>query len=229
LPLPLWAASLAASAVVSAVAGAVAWRHRNNFKDELKGKVITVLGPRGAGKTTLVTFLSKGELPVEYVSTAKPEKFGGRSIEMNDLQLVLQTIVDVPGDKHSYVEWERQYKKADVVCYLVDASKIQISDDAYIKLVSSEMRNLGDWLREREADPPKTFLAATHCDLIPEYVNLPYAGKHTFLDDFWKTPAVEQFVLRAGGQKHVRCIAGSLATKRGAEHLVGELLHEVRR
>jgi GTPase SAR1 family protein len=214
-------------AAASAVGAAVAWSQKSSFKTELKGKVVTVLGPRGVGKTTLVTFLSRGELPVEYIATVAPKKFSGRTIELNELKLVLQTMIDLPGDKHSYGDWEHQYKKADVVCYILDASKIHSGDTKYTKLVTREMRNIGEWLDDRAAQPPHFFLVATHCDLIAEYAELSVGRKNVFLDAFWNMEVMQQLVWSGRGLKHVRHIAGSLANKADAEHLVGELLHKV--
>ncbi|NML92845.1 Rab family GTPase [Novosphingobium olei] len=191
------------------------------------GKKIAVLGPRASGKTTLITFLLNGELPEEYFATAKPEKIAGRKVRLGDLALTVQAVTDVPGDTQSHAEWERQYNAADIAFYMVDASKIHAGDDTYIKLITGEMRHIGEWLESRKQKPPKFFLVATHCDLIPDYASLASSRVTGFKDAFWKAPVLQQLIFLAGGSKHVKCAAGSLRDANGSNELVGEILHQV--
>lgn len=193
----------------------------------LNGKKVTVLGPRASGKTTLITFLLNGELPEEYFATAKPEKFAGKKISLGNLALRVKAVTDVPGDTQSHSEWERQYDAADIAFYTVDASKIYKGDDAYIKVITGEMRHIGEWLESRKQRPPQFFLVATHCDLIPDYASLAPSQVTLFTDAFWKAPVLQKLINLAGGSKHVRCAAGSLRDINGSRELVGEILHQV--
>lgn len=193
----------------------------------LTGKKIAVLGPRASGKTTLITFLLSGDLPEEYFATPKPEKIAGKKIRLGNLALRVQAVTDVPGDTQSHSEWERQYDVADIAFYMVDASKIHAGDDAYIKLITGEMRHIGEWLESRKQKPPKFFFVATHCDLIPDYASLASSQVTVFTDAFWKTPLLQKLINLAGGSKHVRCAAGSLRDVNGSQELAGEILHQV--
>lgn len=192
-----------------------------------RGKRIAVLGPRASGKTTLITFLLNGELPEEYFATPKPEKIAGKKVRLGSLALTVKAVIDVPGDAQSHAEWERQYDVADIAMYMVDASKIYAGDDTYIRLVTGEMRHIGEWLESRKQKPPKFFLVATHCDLIPDYASLASSQVTGFIDTFWKMPVLQRLINLAGGSKHVKCAAGSLKDVNGSNELVGEILHQV--
>ena len=193
----------------------------------LNGKKIAVLGPRASGKTTLISFLLNGELPEEYFATPKPEKIAGKKIRLGSLALRVKAVTDVPGDTQSHSDWERQYDAADIAFYMVDASKIHARNDTYIKLITGEMRHIGEWLESRKQKPPKFFLVATHCDLIPEYASLSCSQVTVFTDAFWKAPVLQRLINLAGGAKYVRCAAGSLRDINGSHELVGEILHQV--
>jgi signal recognition particle receptor subunit beta len=189
----------------------------------LGSKKVVVLGPRAAGKSTLVRFLLEGELPVEYLVTAKPERFEGRKVSMGDIDLQVAPITDVPGDEQSHAEWERQFQEADVAAYLIDARKVWSGDSTYIKTIDGEMRHIGEWLEKRIDKPPRFLLIATHCDLIAEYATLASGDKSAFTDAFWKNPVLRRLVHHGRGTKHVDCIAGSLSERTASEQLVGEI------
>lgn len=191
------------------------------------GKRIAVLGPRASGKTTIITFLLDGDLPEEYFATPKPEKIAGKKIRLGSLALTVKAVTDVPGDTQSHAEWERQYDVADIAIYMVDASKIYTGDESYIRLITGEMRHIGEWLESRKQKPPKFFLVATHCDLIPDYASLASSQVTEFTDTFWKAPVLQRLINLAGGSKYVKCAAGSLKDVNGSNELVGEILHQV--
>ncbi|KPF86309.1 hypothetical protein IP70_08370 [alpha proteobacterium AAP38] len=197
------------------------------IQKENKGKNLAVLGPRDSGKTTLVKFLLNGEISEEYVATAKPEKFSGRKLKLKDLELVINDTIDVPGDIRSHDDWARLYMYADIALYLVDASRIDTGDEKYEATVRGEMRHIGEWFNERKDKPPRFFLVATHCDLIPEYVVLPGARKAEFTDALWGKSVMQDLILYGQGTKNVKCVAGSLKGQNEIERLVGDIFRQV--
>jgi GTPase SAR1 family protein len=207
------------------VAGKLIVDHWKKVQKELKGKKIAVLGARASGKTTLIKFLLKDELSEEYVATAKPEKFSGKKVKLQDLELQIEDTTDVPGDIQSHADWERLYKEADFVFYLTDVKRLHDGDQRYERNVLGEMRHIGEWFDDRK-NPPRFLLVATHCDLIPEYASLPDAGRADFTDGFWKMPVMQKLILLGRGTKNVKCVAGSLKGRDESERLVGEILRQ---
>nr|WP_294503899.1 GTPase domain-containing protein [uncultured Rhodopila sp.] len=212
--------------LVSVVGTKLAIDHWKKVRETLGGKKIAVLGPRASGKTTLIKFLLKGELSEEYVATAKPEKFSGKKVVLQDLNLTIEDTTDVPGDRQSHADWERLYKEADFVLYLTDAKMLHAGDQGYENNVRDDMRHIGEWFDDRKDKPPRFFLIATHCDLIFEYDSLPDSRKTAFTDDFWKTPIMQQLILLGKGIKNVKCVAGSLKGRDESERLVGSILRQ---
>ena len=223
----VWQYILPGVAALAVVVGGVIAANWEEIEKALKGKNLAVLGPRGAGKTTLIKFLLKGELSKEYIVTSKPEQFSGKKLALGELELVINDITDVPGDIGSHDEWERLCHAADVVCYLIDVSRVHIDDKDYEKTIKGDMRHIGEWLNEPKSSRPKVFLVATHCDLIPEYVALSDAGETGFTDALWKTDLMQNLILYGGGVKHVKCVAGSLLGREKIEKLVGNILRQV--
>lgn len=196
----------------------------------LNGKSVAILGPRAAGKSTLINFLLKGTIPEEYFATARPEKFKGKKIPLQDINLRVNDIVDVPGDLASHSDWEQQYNKADIACYLFDASRLYRRETVYEETITRDMRRIGDWFSARKKANmglPKFFLVATHCDLIPEYEALPDAKKTEFTDKFWRLPLIQKMINYGGGSQNVKRAAGSLKDLKNSERLVGDILWQV--
>ena len=197
------------------------------FVSMLNGKTVAILGPREAGKSTLVNFLLKGTMSEKYIATGRPTKFTGKKISLQDVNLKVNDIMDVPGDVASHSDWEQQYNKADIACYLFDASRLHKRESLYEEAVIRDMRRIGDWIGARKKanrDVPKFFLVATHCDLIPEYEALPNSNKTQFTDKFWRTPIVQKLINYGGGSQNVKRAAGSLKDMKNTERLVGDVL-----
>jgi GTPase SAR1 family protein len=214
------------SAVVVVVGTKLIVDHWEKVQKKLKGKKIAVLGPRASGKTTLIKFLLKGELSKEYVQTAKPEKFRGKKVNLQDLELKIQDTTDVPGDILHHNAWERLYQEADVVFYLTNAHLVHDRVQDYERVVRGDMRHIGEWFGDRKDNPPRFLLVATHCDLIPEYASLADARRADFTDAFWKTPVMQELIHFGRGAKNVKCVAGSLKGKDDIECLVGDILRQ---
>ena len=143
-----------------------------------RGKRLAILGPRRAGKTTLATFLQKGEIPAGYkpttirTTTKARRRMPGtkrllRSIKMKDVELKL-TMLDNPGvtplgEKQNYGIWQESAKKVQVILYLVDVSKL--SERRYRNVAINGVQHIARWgLSDR-----RKVLILTHTDLDPAW------------------------------------------------------------
>lgn len=87
------------------------------------GKNIVILGSKATGKTTLQTFLRKGELVTEYEETQK-EKLPGGTFQFKDYKFHVSKGHDIGGDESFYEQWEQLILKCDYCFYLFDSSEI---------------------------------------------------------------------------------------------------------
>lgn len=126
----------------------------------LTGKHLAVLGPRGAGKTTLHSVLERGALPDQVEQTVVSEKTPPARSRSTGLKL--RRGVDLPGGDRAYEDWRRQFLKSDVVFYLFDAYRIR-TDSKYEQRVTQDGRQLREWGVARK----EVFLLGTHIDEDP--------------------------------------------------------------
>jgi len=145
-----------------------------------RGKSLAVLGPRKAGKTTLITFLSSGEIPRGYRPTVLRETARGRQrvpgtgrrlplgIKMKDLALKL-TMLDNPGmtpegDLTNLHTWQGSAQDVDLICYLVNV--MQLHERRYWKVALNGARHIARW---DEDGSHRKLLILTYCDLDPAW------------------------------------------------------------
>lgn len=204
----------------------ISWLY--SLAQTLKGKRFAVLGPAAAGKTTMINFLRTGEVTLHYEETEAPTKLKGRKIKLKEYELKIDDIIDVPGDKDFHSDWKRQVSIADVVCYIFDASRFVKGESSYIDLVTSEMRHVSEWRRDRakEYSAVRFFVIGTHLDLVLDYRDADQSEKSSYVSAIWKTPNFEK-LSRIGGGSAARCLLGSLSDQIGCEQLVGRVISEV--
>jgi hypothetical protein len=196
--------------------------------DALKGRRFAVLGPAFAGKTTMINFLRTGEVTLVYEETEAPTKLKGRKIKLKEYALKVDDILDVPGSKDFHSVWKKQVSKADVICYIFDASRFVKGDTNYIDLVMSEMRHVSEWRKDRARENSilRFFLIGTHLDQVSDYRDADQAGRSSYVSAMWKTSALAKLA-RIGGGSAARCLAGSLSDRTGCEQLVGRVISDV--
>lgn len=65
--------------------------------ESLKSTRFAVLGARETGKTALLTFLTQGTLPTEYVQDVDPRDTKRNTLKLADLKFRVKEGIDVPG------------------------------------------------------------------------------------------------------------------------------------
>lgn len=191
--------------------------------EALEGKSVAVVGEREAGKTTLATFLSTGEIPEDYEQTLAEKRHDGRKIKLADLKLKVSEINDVPGDTEYYKQWKRAVERSHVVYYLARADKIMKSKKTRTRVLR-DVKHLCGWLAE---NPGKhVFFVGTHCDLIPEYAALTPANRGDFQDRFFKLAEMGEVGMRLR-DVDAALILGSLKPRRAMQAVVHQSFQQV--
>ncbi|MGQ9951319.1 ADP-ribosylation factor-like protein [Pseudomonas aeruginosa] len=180
----------------------------------LKGKKVAVLGARGVGKTTLLGFLSKGELPSEYIQTLVTESVKGNRFSMADLKLDLKETSDVSGGHDAVEEWRRIHNASEIILYLVNAS------DLDRRRLERDLGKIESWRKEC-AKKPKLLVIVTHLDLDPEYVKTPSSKRGDYRDRFVKEHMDAGL---SGLSERPQIIMGSLKDRDSAARVVADLI-----
>jgi GTPase SAR1 family protein len=210
-------------ALAGGVVGGVVGLVIGTLIEKLSGKVVTVIGERSSGKTTLATFLSSGEIPEEYEQTLAEKKFPGRTLKLSDLKLTINEITDLPGSKDFYNKWKAAVTKSHLVYYLARADWIMDKTETR-KRVLADVKHLIGWLSE---SPGKTiFFVGTHCDLIPDYTKLTPANMGDFQDTFFKNEEMKEVALLLCNVD-AAMILGSLVTERDIQRVVHQSFQKI--
>jgi GTPase SAR1 family protein len=216
----LWGLGGALVGVAGGRLAALAWE---TLFGEIAHSSVAVIGERRAGKSTLATFLSTGEIPEDYKQTLSEKCLEGRTIQLTELELNISEINDVPGDKEYYRQWEAAVVKSDVVFYLARADKM-LKHKATRKRVSTDVRHLSDWLKESPGK--RLFFIGTHCDLIPKFRELTPENQGDFHDKFFKNPELREVALRLR-EADAGLILGSLKPERAMQQVVHQAFQKI--
>ena len=222
------------AAVVVAAVGAgvtIAALNWDDITEALKGKKLAVLGARidraPVGKTSLIRFLSEGSVPEEYKATNRPENVPGRRFQLDELELVIEDMVDVPGSKGRYVSWKQITEDADIVLYLLRIDKFMAGDKDTEVRIREDMGQIKRWLQNNPKNFP-LFIIGTHGDLIdPDITTLSSDQVEDFEDRVREMPIYQTIEQLGGGGGKVRLVCGSLKSETTAEALVYRVFKEV--
>ncbi len=222
------------AAVVVAVVGAgvtVAVLNWDEIIKALRGKQLAVLGARidGAptGKTTLIKFLSEGVLPEKYDATNEPQKVQGRCFQLEDLELVIKDMTDVPGSMHRYASWKRITNDADIVLYLIRMDQFMAGDKCAQSRIETDMGQIRRWLRDEPKDFP-LFIIGSHGDLIdPDLTTLSSDQIGAFEDKVREMPIFQTIEQLGGGSSKVNFVCGSLKSEATTAALVYRVFKEI--
>lgn len=209
---------------------ALAWFFGGDFiKKNLKGKKIVIVGPRGAGKSTLYHFLQHGKISdVKMNPTQKDKICQPKAVKIGDVEIVMKDCYDTGGSLHYKDEWVRQIKGSDYVFFLFrlsdafDASQAESS-----KNFNLELNRVVDALSEKEsplssAKKIRLFIVGTHLDLLPSYLR-------DREKDLIEHPRFQDIIYKFGGLDHsVRtCHVVSLNSQKSVEHLLKDCFHNL--
>ena len=193
------------------------------FFDSMKGKSVAVLGERSSGKTTLAEFLSSGEIHEKYEQTLQESTLTGRTMKLGDLELEIQDINDVPGDKDFYNYWKTACLRSDFIFYLARADKV-LSSSKTRDRIFNDIRHIKDWLVEH---PEKRMVfIGTHCDLIPHFSSIKPDKLGDFQDAFFRNNEMRDVAILL---REAQCsmILGSLRPERDLQILVHQVFRQI--
>lgn len=128
------------------------------------GKKIAMIGPRGAGKTTLRQLFTDGSQPLDPEQTAGPERVKG---SRKGLGPTVKGGTDLPGGASYYDEWKEAIEESDIVIYLFDAHQARTSEQYRLAINNDRlaMQKWGVW------DRKNLYLVGTHTDTDPDYTS----------------------------------------------------------
>ena len=222
MPLPLVPIFIA-FAVGAVVSGSVT-SNWENIVYSLKGKKIAVLGARRVGKTTLFKYMEKGILIKEYNQTRTQDEIDRTRIKLGDLDILIKKTDDVSGAEKAYGVWEKLFKEADLVLYIVRTDRLLDQDSATEKRSENDLKHIQSWIKELGATEKKQFfIVGNHWDSDTRFKNLTPDTIGDYQDKFTSLPIVEKITLLAGGSAKVKVALGSLANKQDADNLIKEI------
>ena len=231
--MPLWIPIIIAVIALAATAATVLnW---DEIVIRLKGKKIAMLGARGVGKTTLISFLTTGCISESYKSynksykqTIRPENAKGRRFSLRDLDLKIKDTRDLPGGPDAYAEWKELFDEADLVFYLLRIDKLVESDAEAENRVRRDMKQIEMWLKDQSSLPRLFFIIGTHGDLAnPDLTTLPENEQGNYQDRIRALPIIQECVQRAGGGHNTKVVLGSMKSPRETEALVFGIFSQV--
>ena len=215
-------------AVVIALAATTIVLNWDKIVIRLKGKKIAILGARGVGKTTLITFLTTGSIPESYKQTIRPENAKGRRFSLRELDLKIKDTRDLPGGPDAYAEWKELFDEADVVFYLLRIDKLVESDAEAENRVRRDMKQIEMWLKDQSSLPRLFFIIGTYGDLAnPDLTTLPENEQGNYQDSIRALPIIQECVQRAGGSHNTKVVLGSMKSKGETEALVFGIFSQV--
>ncbi len=228
MPLPIIIAVVIVLAATAATAAIVLnW---DKIVTQLKGKKIAILGARGVGKTTLISFLTTGCVPESSKQTIRSGNAKGRRFSLRELDLKIKDTRDLPGGPDAYAEWKELFDEADLVFYLLRIDKLVESDAEAENRVRRDMKQIESWLKElKDQRPlPRLFIIGTHGDLAnPDLTTLPENEQGNYQDRIRALPIIQECVQRAGGSHNTKVVLGSMKSKEETEALVFGIFSQV--
>jgi tRNA U34 5-carboxymethylaminomethyl modifying GTPase MnmE/TrmE len=184
----------------------------DSFVILLKGKKIAVLGARFSGKTTLLTFLSKGETCGKYFPNSMTFPVSPRRFALKDLQFNLKETKDVTGSEFLY-DWKKLHDESDFVIYLINAANLDKERILY------DLKKINEWRTDKECKS-KFLIVATHMDMDSAYMALKPQDRGEFQDRFVSN--LGRYL--APFKKQPLVILGSLDNQKNTEDLVFNII-----
>ena len=182
-----------------------------------KSTTIALLGARGAGKTTLCKFLTEGEVPTNPRQTTNTRKHEVTNFPIDDLDLKISEVEDLPGDKSQYAEWKRASSDNSTIFYLFRVDLILSGDEKHIIRTVNDVKHLGEWI---DPTKKKLVLIGTHCDKIPHAYSDGDEITSEIIDKVHNNIHIKKIISHAGESKKPKIYLGSLKNLQSCETLV---------
>ncbi len=210
-------------------------QRREKENSPLKGKKILFIGPHidgcPPGKTTLATFLSKGNLPSKYEATLNVVTLPVQIFKLEDMEFNADKIIDESGSEHKYPSWKSSIKEADIIFYFIRIDKFLEENEKYESRIRNEIGLIAKWLTNSNKKEP-FFIIGSHCDLVDsDFSNLSIdnslSNKILELENkIDKTPLIQDIKKKIGTGSKVRIVCGSLESEATAKNMTHRILKE---
>lgn len=224
MPAPLVPVLIGLGVALITTTAYVKW---DEIKAALQGREIAVLGPRKAGKTTLIKFLKTGKVDRSYRETTA-ESFGVTNesfsykgdLDSGSIPVVLKEGMDVAGAKGFYPRWKKLAQSADLILYLFQADRVLEGDEEHRRRIREDAGQLKNWLAGHPGSPD-VYLVATHCDKHEDFKLVERESANEYvLDGFSDDPVVKELHRKTTSNP---VVLGSLKTEEDARGLVTQI------
>ncbi|WES64642.1 GTPase domain-containing protein [Microbacter sp. GSS18] len=216
LLLPLIPLGLVGAGIYVGTTALIEWQKKH--KNAPAPKTIAVIGRRGVGKTTLISYLRDQRLPKSVSPTQAPSE--GAIVEL-DSSIGSETFLvtrDVPGDDVlGFPQWKEEVSSADIVCYLFRADLLVSGDENETARVKQDLLMLQGWMSKKKGKPKQYVLVGTSAQRHPDYESAPQ-------EDFrGRVDAVPVIRLNRLTLKNARLVVGDLSEPDAAAWLREQL------
>lgn len=188
-------------------------------KKKLSGKRVAILGGRRVGKSTLIRFLSTGEVAEGRSLSEAPLATSKRgfSLVIDGKRTKFSVPRDLPGNNGlGLPKWHEEYRKADFVWYLFRADLIEQGDNNEIQRVRSHLDTFSGWNGRRGKATRKIVLIGTWADQSTRW----RTNRAEFVDSVISAEPLKLGAVKLG---NAPVIVGSLGSNSGAERLIKHL------
>lgn len=188
-----------------------------HFGKRARGKSITILGRQEVGKTTLLHFLSKGQLPDSRKRTPDPLPGETFKLPLHGKGEVRFTVPkDLPGHTEpAYKDWKSGFESSDFVWYMFRSDLLVADDKNELKIVKEHLDYLSDWysdLRDMNAARPRVILVGVFADK-----DTRFSDDGEFESWVKAIPIIKQNAVKLG---KADIVIGSQVSKSSAKQLV---------
>ena len=196
------------------------------IKKTLQEKCVVVLGLRATGKTTLLEFLEKGELPARgYKQTESGKAIEiKKPLKLKNLKLVLKNTYDTGGEQRYHSTWEKLILDADIIIYLFRIDKWKENPFITENEILGDLGAIDESVNNRLASKKKSkvFIIGTHVDKDPEWK--ADAENHEYEKAIVEDPFIRGMQSKLGGTARCKVLLGSMQDKSSIGNLLFELL-----
>lgn len=227
MPLPLlaWAAIATGTAIVGGVyayatmSGEKADATRSEKRAE--DKIMSFIGPRMVGKSTLANFLETGELKHDLPQNVSTSTRSAGTWEYKDGEANFVSFDEV-GSQDAYISWKTSFDKSNFVFYLFNILDLLDKSKESEKRIVDDFYQIRSWVKEK---PKKVVLVLTHADKIIDGEGSSASWSADIFDSINNLDAVKK-IKDLMPTTYFGIVVGSLADVESARSLASRAIEE---